>query len=140
MRSAITILMIGMLAAPAIAQVSVIDGDTIALGREHIRIIGLDAPETRDARCEAERRLGAFAKARLTQMLLDCGALATLQPGACLRLEREPKPDRYGRTLARVKVRGEDVAARMAAEGFADPYACPDGHCPRRRNWCGEGR
>ena len=39
------------------AEVRVIDGDTFALGRERIRILGIDAPETANrARCEAERR------------------------------------------------------------------------------------
>ena len=30
----------------------VIDGDTLALAGERIRLLGIDAPETRDARCE----------------------------------------------------------------------------------------
>lgn len=132
-----TIMIIGMLATPAAAEVKVIDGDTIILGREHIRIIGLDAPETYDAGCEAERRLGALAKARLTQLLLACGPLATLEPGTCLAIERESKPDRYGRTLAQVRVRGDDVATRLIDEGFADTYVCPGGHCAPRRRWCG---
>ena len=35
----------------------IIDGDTLALARERIRLLGIDAPGTRDARCGASRRL-----------------------------------------------------------------------------------
>jgi endonuclease YncB( thermonuclease family) len=40
------------------AEVRVVDGDTIRLGRERIRILGIDTPETQNrARCNAEHRL-----------------------------------------------------------------------------------
>ena len=40
------------------AEVRVVDGDTIRLGRERTRILDIDTPETESrARCDAERRL-----------------------------------------------------------------------------------
>jgi endonuclease YncB( thermonuclease family) len=41
-------------------DIRVVDGDTIALSglRQHIRLVGFNAPETRNAGCEAEAQLG----------------------------------------------------------------------------------
>ena len=49
------------------ADIRVIDGDTIALSglREHVRLVGFNAPETPNARCEAKAQLGQRAKQRL---------------------------------------------------------------------------
>jgi len=47
----------------------VIDGDTLALAGERIRLLGIDAPETRDARCERERVAGYETKARVVDLL-----------------------------------------------------------------------
>lgn len=123
------------------ADIFVIDGDTIVVDREHIRLVGMDAPETRNARCEAERRLGYLAKARLAALLsAACGELARA-PATCLALDRQSRKDRYGRSLARLSVGGRDVAATLIAEGVADSYICTGAgaatHCPRRRDWCG---
>ncbi|WGD29860.1 thermonuclease family protein [Ancylobacter sp. WKF20] len=126
-----------LLTTPGAADIYVLDGDTIVVDREHIRLVGFNAPETRNAQCEAERELGYHAKARLHELLTAaCGPLARA-PAACLRLERLPAPDRYGRSLARLIVQGRDVATILVSEGVAEPYDCPAGHCPRRRNWCG---
>ena len=57
-------------------DVRVVDGDTIALSglRQHVRLVGFNAPETRNAGCEAEAQLGQRAKQRL-QVLVDTGSL-----------------------------------------------------------------
>lgn len=128
-------LTLGWIAA-ARADIYVIDGDTVVVDREHIRLVGLNAPETRGAACEAERRLGYLAKARLVDLLTAaCGPLARA-PARCLDMAREPHKDRYGRSLARLRAGGEDVAGVMIREGLAEPYDCHAGHCPWRRNWC----
>ena len=128
-------LTLGWIAA-ARADIYVIDGDTIVVDREHIRLVGLNAPETRGAACEAERRLGYLAKARLVDLLTAaCGPLARA-PARCLDMARERHKDRYGRSLARLRAGGEDVAGVMIREGLAEPYDCHAGHCPWRRNWC----
>lgn len=127
-----------LLATPAAADIYVLDGDSIVVDREHIRLVGFNAPETRDAQCESERAMGYRAKARLHELLTAaCGPLARA-PAACLTLERLAAPDRYGRSLARLVVQGRDVATILISERLAEPYDCPAGHCPRRRNWCGD--
>jgi micrococcal nuclease len=87
--------LITTLAAIAAALI-VIDGDTIRSDEERIRLEGIDAAEIGHAKCEAERRLGALAKHRLEQ-LLSSGSVD-------IRRNAHPDPpDRYGRTLARVR-------------------------------------
>ena len=58
------------------ADIRVIDGDTIALKgwSQHVRLVGFNAPETDNARCEAEAQLGQRAKQRL-QGLVSIGSL-----------------------------------------------------------------
>jgi len=102
-----------------------VDGDTIYLGEEKVRIVGLDAPETYQARCESERRRGHRATAHLRRLLA----------GGAVTIRRQGR-DRYGRTLARVFVDDHDVAGLMIRAGHAVPYDCPRGRCPQRIDWC----
>ena len=103
------------------AEIRVIDGDTISVGRERIRIIGIDAPETRRAKCDAEYRRGMAAKARLG--VLVSGGVQIRSQGR----------DRYRRTLAIVRdMQGRDVAAILIREGLARAY---NGR-GRRQSWC----
>ncbi|CUA90155.1 Staphylococcal nuclease homologue [Chelatococcus sambhunathii] len=103
-----------------------VDGDTIHVDDERIRIVGLDAPETYQARCDSERQRGHAATAYLRRLLAS-GTVTVRRQGR----------DRYGRTLARVYIDGRDVAAIMIRAGHAVPYDCPRGRCPRRIDWCG---
>lgn len=98
------------------------DGDTIRLGDERIRVVGMDAPETFFARCPIEKLWGRVAAAML-QAYLDRGPV---------RIERLPRKDRYGRTLARVFIDGEDIAGLMIRDGLAVAY---DG-ATKRIDWC----
>jgi endonuclease YncB( thermonuclease family) len=85
------------------AEVRVIDGDTIRWGSERIRILNIDAPETEGrARCNAERRLAALATMTLAELIMGEG----------LEIQRNGK-DRFGRTLAYVRVRGADVGEML---------------------------
>jgi endonuclease YncB( thermonuclease family) len=92
MRSlAVAALALTLLTTTAAAQrAQVIDGDTIRVSGETVRMMGLDAPETR-ARCPAEARLAARATARLRGLV---------QPRVWL--ERHSW-DRYRRTLEIVR-------------------------------------
>lgn len=113
-------------AAPSVTPglhhaISVYDGDTIRLGQERIRIVGLDTPELgHRAECESE----ALAAERAKQALI--GEIAR----GSVALHRQGT-DRYGRTLARVTVDGRDVADTLIAQGHARPYAGG-----RRESWC----
>ncbi|THK34959.1 thermonuclease family protein [Ensifer sp. MPMI2T] len=47
----------------------VLDGDTFLFKGEKILIADIDAPETKEAKCEAERARGFYAKQRLRELL-----------------------------------------------------------------------
>lgn len=108
---------------------SVYDSDTIradimlgldlVLRNQPIRIEGLDTPEIQ-GRCAREQAFAREARDRLRELPL--GGETTLE------LHGE---NRYGRTLAVVRVDGCDVAEPLIAEGLARPY---DGG--RREGWC----
>jgi endonuclease YncB( thermonuclease family) len=107
-------------AAHAQQRAEVIDGDTIRVAGQVVRIMGLDAPEMR-GRCPRERQLAQRAQARMTQLVAR-GVV----------LERHGL-DRWRRQLAVVRDRtGRDLAWVMIAEGLARPY---DGRGPRG-SWC----
>lgn len=99
----------------------VVDGDTIWLKGQKIRIADIDAPETHDPRCVSEKALGDRATRRLHD-LLKSGAIK-LQT-----IDRDE--DIYGRKLRIVLVDGKSVGATLVSEGVARYY----GH--GRRPWC----
>jgi endonuclease YncB( thermonuclease family) len=98
----------------------VVDGDTVWIAGEKVRIAGIDAPETHEFKCAAEAELGKKAALRL-QALLSSGRL-TATP-----IDR----DRYGRLLRNLAVDGRDVGKALIAEGLAREYA------GGKRSWCG---
>ena len=62
--------------------VQVVDGDTIRLRRQTVRLVGFDTPEAGiDARCEGERNLAARATARLRALV--AGGRLDLQIVSC---------------------------------------------------------
>ncbi len=99
----------------------VVDGDTIWLGGEKIRVADIDAPETHDPRCPAEQELGDRATRRLQQLLNQ--SAVSLRP-----IDRDE--DVYGRKLRIVLVDGASVGERLVDEGLARRYA------GGRRPWC----
>lgn len=103
----------------------VYDGDTVALdcgGPEEVaaRLLGLDAPETKEPGCPEELAHGALATDRL-RALVGRGAVTLRQFGE----------DKYGRPLIRLRIDGEDVADRLVREGLAVSY-----HGRARIDWC----
>jgi endonuclease YncB( thermonuclease family) len=97
-----------------IGQATVIDGDTVEIHGERIRILDIDAPETRQACTAAD---GAQWR---------CGQKASLALADWIgprTVTCEPtKKDRYGRWLARCSVGGADMAAWLAEQGWVVPY------------------
>src|SRR5437762_8896715 len=73
-------------------DIRVVDGDTIALSglRQHVRLVGFNAPETRNAGCEAEAQVGERAKQRL-QALVDTGSLELTFIACPARQERKQR-------------------------------------------------
>ena len=88
----------------------VVDGDTIWVDREKIRLEGFNAPEM-NGECDRERRMAVEARAELRRAL----------DGRAFAIERSGT-DRYGRTLATVRVDGEDVGHRLIARGLAHEW------------------
>lgn len=90
-----------------------IDGDTLDLAGEHVRLLGIDAPE-REQTCMRDGKTwgcGQAARQALADALRD-------GPVTCTYGER----DAYDRPLARCEVKGQDLGARLVAEGLAVSY------------------
>lgn len=100
----------------------VVDGDTLWVAGVNVRVLGIDAPETHDYGCMAERALGERATKRL-QQLVNSGPIALTASGK--------DEDRYGRKLRRVAVNGKNVGETLIAEGLARPYSGG-----RKTGWC----
>jgi micrococcal nuclease len=99
----------------------VVDGDTIWLRGQKIRVADIDAPETHPSRCAHEAELGGQATRRLRQLLN--GGAVSLAP-----IDRDV--DRFGRKLRIVLVDGRSVGDTLVDEGLARWYA------GGRRPWC----
>lgn len=101
-------------AAPA--TVRVVDGDSLRIGAENIRLHGIDAPERRQTCRDARNRsweCGAAATARLSELVAR-GEVACTPQGH----------DRYGRTLAVCAAADvTDLGRVLVREGYAVNYA-----------------
>jgi micrococcal nuclease len=100
-----------------------IDGDTYVCHGERIRVQNIDAPELH-ARCVSEFDAARSAKL-FAQHALDGAIIIEIRVH-----ERRPR-DKYGRTLARVVVDGDDLGDLMIEAGLARPY-----QGERRLSWC----
>jgi endonuclease YncB( thermonuclease family) len=118
-----TILAVSLPIFASASDTYVIDGDTIVIAGEHIRIANIDAPEIGHYKCDAELRLGNVARARM-QALTASGSISIV------RGDHGRMTDKYGRSLGRVMVDGKDVGEILIAEGLARRW---DG---KRHPWC----
>lgn len=118
--------------AAALACTSVAtDGDSIRLcSGERVRLLGVDAPEL--SRCRPGRVCA------LGDPIASRDNLRRLIDGKALKIERIAK-DRYGRTIARVRVNGRDLSCAQLAGGYATYKRQWDNGL---RIWkeCGDGR
>ena len=99
----------------------VVDGDTIWLEGQNIRIADIDAPETHEFGCPEEKALGDRATQRLHE-LVNGGAVSLEGIGR--------DTDTYGRKLRLVMVDGKSVGDTLVDEGLARWYA------GGKRPWC----
>lgn len=90
---------------PTSQPIYTIDGDTLRMGSERIRIRGIDTPELTEPH-------GSDARQRLEQLLKE-GPIRIVPHGQ----------DVYGRTVADVFVNGKNVAEVLKQEGFAKPQS-----------------
>ncbi len=92
-----------------------VDGDTLALGDERVRLIGIDTPESVKPGTPVE----CFAREASAEM-------KRLVLGRRVRLVRDVEErDRYGRLLAYVYVGRTFVNAEMVRRGFASVATFP---------------
>ena len=100
-------------AAELRGRADVLDGDSLRIGRQEIRLHGIDAPEYRQTCVQGERprRCGIEALRALEQMI-------GTNPVRCTWEER----DTYDRALATCYVNGENLNARLVAAGLALAY------------------
>jgi len=113
--------------APAAARpadyVKVIDGDTLEVAGETVRIENIDAPETPPrSRCWAEAALSLHATRALQGYVNQARGL---------RIERSGV-DRYGRTLARVYSGERDLGLALIGNGVAAEWR------GQRWDWCAQ--
>jgi len=125
-------LVVGLTLSTAIVQYQavphVVDGDTLDWGwrivieRARYRIAGVDAPETRGAKCAEERSLGKVAAHRLRSLVA----------GGDVSLRVEAAHEKWGRQIASVSRGGTDVSETLIGEGLAHPYSGKG----ERGGWC----
>lgn len=121
MRAGAAIFLLVMLSASR-PTAWVIDGDTIDVRGERVRVANLDAPDVGShAKCPLEERRGRAAKAYAIRLVRGTGQIG---------LADRQGEDRYGRTLARVTLDGADFAGLMIEAGHGRPWR------GRSSNWC----
>lgn len=131
-----------LLCAPATAApiarsaIRVIDGDTIAVGKLHYRLVGFDAPEIGRARCPVERALGLAARDRLREIVGNGRLDLTEVACACAAKTVGTHLCNYGRRCGVLTVAGRDVGAILIREGLAHPYPY-DRRRAKAPGWCG---
>ena len=101
-------------AALFIGQASVIDGDTLEIHGQRVRLYGIDAMESRQLCWNGKRR--RYACGREAALALDDFI------GDSVIVCESRGRDRYGRIVARCSVRGEDLGAWMVESGHALAY------------------
>lgn len=120
------------------AAIHVIDGDTIAVGKVHYRLVGFDTPETtRRAKCRAERDLGAAATQRLRLIVSKGGLDLSEVPCSCAPGTAGTFKCNYGRRCGVLTQGGRDVGDTLMAEGLARPYPFDWRAPPAHPDWCG---
>jgi len=95
-------------------QVLVLDGDTILMREQRIRLHGIDAPESRQSCWDK------------LDKIYRCGQISTDQMvsytnGKIVHCE-VTDTDRYGRLVARCSIDGENLSERLVREGWALAY------------------
>ena len=104
---------------PALAEnmtgpAKVIDGDTIEIQGQRVRLFGIDAPEDKQT-CQRDGQPWRCGKDATFALADKIG----VKPIEC---EPKGKPDRYGRAIAVCRLNGEDLNAWLVFQGWALAY------------------
>lgn len=116
--SLIVLTLLATLAFPATAETifgraRVVDGDTLSIGADRVRLFGIDAPE-HDQTCDRGGQVWACGQAATE-------ALAEVVGRARLSCEVQDR-DRYGRAVAICAAGGTDLAEALVERGAAMAY------------------
>jgi len=118
MKRIILAVLVSMISSAVLAEIigraSVIDGDTIEIHGQRIRLHGIDAPEKGQPCFNASGKL--YRCGQVAAMALD--EFLGMSPVRC----SERDVDRYGRTVAVCSVRGEDIERWLVRNGHAMAY------------------
>lgn len=124
-------------------QVRVLDGDTVRLHHKKpdVRLVGFNAPETRRAKCDAERELGDKATRRVRDLVRDQPLEFERVACSCPAGKEGTQFCNWGRSCGSLKAGGKDIGEILIAEGLAVPFKCGTTSCPKTPNpWCTESR
>ncbi len=118
MRLLIALFVLTVAGAAAASEIggkaSVVDGDTIVIGDQRIRLYGIDAPESGQT-CSGPRSLKACGKIATDALSRIIGS----QTVTCEQMDR----DRYGRVVATCRAGNTDISESMVAGGYALAFA-----------------
>jgi endonuclease YncB( thermonuclease family) len=126
-------------AEPIASQdIYVLDGNTIDMHGQRIRLMGFDAPEEgQRAQCAGERALAARTAARLRQIIQRGGKIdLQMVACACPPGSEGTQQCNNGWQCGRLTVDGKDVGAVLVAESLAHTLVCGQYSCPKRTSWC----
>jgi len=121
------------------ADIQIIDADTIQAYHQHpnVRLVGFNAPETRNAACQGEADLGTKATQRLRELVKAGNLDFSYVRCSCPEATQGTFACNYARDCGTLRSNGKDVGAILVAEGLAVPFVCGPTHCPPTpRPWC----
>jgi len=111
------------------------DGDTITLLIEiwpktyilnNVRLLGVDTPEIRGAKCTREKALGNGAQVVVEVLLKQAKKITIYMTGL----------DSWGRALVLLKYDGKNLATTLLEQGAGVPMLTPT----RTMDWCAGGK
>ena len=105
-----------------VPRTCVVDGDTIWLEGEKIRIADIDTPEIGEAKCQSEHDRGILARDRLAGLLNE-GKFDVIPGGG-------RNEDQYGRKLRVLTRDGHSLGNVLVSEGLARTWS------GQREPWC----
>ena len=121
------------------ADIFIVDGDTVRIHNQYpnVRLVGLNAPETRNASCPAEAELGAKATQRLRELIRGGRLDFEYVRCSCREGTQGTSACNWGRSCGSLRANGRDVGTILIEEGLAVPFVCGSTSCPKTpRPWC----
>lgn len=117
-------------------RIEVLDGDTIRVDgkKPDDRLVGFNAPETKRAKSDHERRMGTFAADRLREIVQQGNLDYERVKCACKDGTEGTRKCNFGRFCGVLKSNGVDVGQILIREELAVPFVCGKTSCPKTPN------